>query len=100
MIRSAARLSYAQAQAAIDGNTDDVTDPILEGVLKPLWKAYRILHRGRDRRQPLELDMPERKLRLKEDGSVADVYVPERLEAHRLIEEFMIQANVAAAESL
>ena len=100
MMKSAARLSYEQAQAAFDGNPDERTEPLAESVLKPLWQAYGILSRGRDRRQPLDLDLPERKLKLKEDGSVDTVIVPDRLEAHRLIEEFMIQANVAAAESL
>ncbi|MBD9506433.1 ribonuclease R [Ensifer sp. ENS10] len=100
MMKSAAKLSYQQAQAAIDGNPDDKTGPILDAILKPLWEAYRILTRGRDRRQPLELNMPERKIILKPDGTVDRVFVPERLDAHKLIEEMMIQANVAAAETL
>ncbi|MEI2301708.1 ribonuclease R [Ensifer sp. MJa1] len=100
MMKSAAKLSYQQAQAAIDGNPDDKTGPILETILKPLWEGYRILTRGRDRRQPLELNMPERKIILKPDGTVDRVFVPERLDAHKLIEEMMIQANVAAAETL
>ncbi|OQP85554.1 ribonuclease R [Rhizobium rhizosphaerae] len=100
MMRSAAKLAYAQAQAAIDGNPDDKTGPLLEPILKPLWAAYAIIKRGRDRRQPLELDMPERKIVLKPDGRVDRVFVPERLDAHKLIEEMMIQANVAAAETL
>ncbi|MCF3641410.1 ribonuclease R [Rhizobium sp. TRM95111] len=100
MMKSAAKLSYSQAQAAIDGAPDDRTGPILETILKPLWEAYRIMTVGRNRRQPLELDMPERKILLKEDGTVDRVVVPPRLDAHRLIEEMMIQANVAAAETL
>ena len=100
MMKSAAKLSYQQAQAAIDGNPDDKSGPLLEPILKPLWNAYEIMKRGRDRRQPLELDMPERKILLKEDGTVDRVHVPERLDAHKLIEEMMIQANVAAAETL
>lgn len=100
MMKSAAKLSYQQAQAAIDGKPDDKTGPLLEPILKPLWHAYEILKRGRERRQPLELDMPERKIILKEDGTVDRVHVPERLDAHKLIEEMMIQANVAAAETL
>ncbi|APH72073.1 ribonuclease R [Aquibium oceanicum] len=100
MMKSAARLSYPQAQAAIDGAADDKTGPILEGTLRPLWEAYAVLSRGRQHRGPLELDLPERKLQLKPDGTVDRVVVPERLDAHRLIEEFMIQANVAAAETL
>lgn len=100
MMRSWAKLAYVQAQAAIDGKPDDATAPILDTVLKPLWDAYEVLKRGRDARQPLELDLPERKILLKPDGTVEQVIVPERLDAHKLIEEFMIQANVAAAETL
>ena len=100
MMRSAAKLAYQQAQAAIDGNPDEKTGPILDPILKPLWAAYAILKVGRDRRQPLELDMPERKILLKADGTVDRVIVPERLDAHKLIEEMMIQANVSAAETL
>lgn len=100
MMKSAAKLSYNQAQAAIDGKPDDKTGPLLEPVLKPLWHAYEIMKRGRERRQPLELNMPERKIVLKPDGTVDRVFVPERLDAHKLIEEMMIQANVAAAETL
>ncbi|WP_068313905.1 ribonuclease R [Polycladidibacter hongkongensis] len=100
IMRSAAKLSYQQAQKAIDGVVDDKTGPLLEPVLKPLWQAYDALKRGRDKRAPLELDLPERKIKLKDDGTVDSVFVPERLDAHKLIEEFMIQANVAAAEQL
>jgi ribonuclease R len=100
MMKSAAKLAYRQAQAAIDGAPDDVTGPILDTALKPLWAAYAVLKRGRVSRQPLELDLPERKILLKSDGTVDKVIVPERLDAHKLIEEFMIQANVAAAETL
>ncbi|NTJ42119.1 ribonuclease R [Agrobacterium larrymoorei] len=100
MMKSAAKLSYQQAQAAIDGNPDDKTGPMLEPILLPLWHAYKVMTIGRDRRQPLELDMPERKIVLKADGTVDRVHIPERLDAHKLIEEMMIQANVAAAETL
>jgi ribonuclease R len=100
MMKSAARLAYPQAQAAIDGAPDDKTGPILETVLKPLWDSYAVLKRGRNARQPLELDLPERKILLKDDGTVDKVVVPDRLNAHKLIEECMIQANVCAAETL
>ena len=100
MIRSVAKLSYQQAQAAIDGHPDETTDPLLENVLEPLWDAYHALDAARQNREPLDLDLPERKLILNPDGTVKGVEVPPRLDAHRLIEEFMIQANVAAAESL
>ena len=100
LMRSAAKLNYAQAQAAIDGRPDDTTGPLLDGVLKPLYAAYHCVKRARDERDPLDLDIPERKILLKADGTVDRVIVPERLDAHKLIEEFMILANVAAAEAL
>ena len=100
LMRSAAKLNYAQAQAAIDGRPDDTTGPLLEPILKPLYDAYAVVKRARDERDPLDLDIPERKILLKPDGTVDRVVVPERLDAHKLIEEFMILANVAAAEML
>lgn len=100
LMRSAAKLSYHQAQKAIDGLPEDKTGTLLEGVLQPIWDAYAVVKKGRDAREPLELDLPERKIKLKDDGTVDHVFVPERLDAHKLIEEFMIQANVAAAETL
>jgi ribonuclease R len=100
LMRSAAKLAYAQAQAAIDGRPDDVTGPLLGPILTPLYAAYDAVKRARDERSPLELDLPERKILLKGDGTVDRVIVPQRLDAHRLIEEFMILANVAAAETL
>ncbi|MGB3043858.1 MAG: ribonuclease R [Xanthobacteraceae bacterium] len=100
LMRSAAKLSYAQVQTAIDGHPDDMTGPLLEPILKPLYAAYALVKRARDEREPLELDLPERKIVLKPDGTVDRVVTPERLDAHKLIEEFMILANVAAAETL
>jgi ribonuclease R len=100
LMRSAAKLNYGQAQAAIDGRPDDTTGPLFEAVLNPLYDAYAAIKRARDERDPLDLDIPERKILLKADGTVDRVMVPERLDAHRLIEEFMILANVAAAEML
>ena len=100
MMRSAAKLSYQEAQAAIDGEPSDKCLPLLEPVLRPLWAAYAVLTAARDAREPLDLDLPERKIILDAEGRVARVTAPERLPAHRLIEEFMIQANVAAAETL
>ncbi|NGP17666.1 ribonuclease R [Devosia aurantiaca] len=100
LMRSAAKLSYQQAQAAIDGNPDDKTGPLLEPILRPLWDAYAAMSAARDKRGPLDLDLPERKILLDDKGMVRDIHVPERLDAHRLIEEMMIAANVAAAETL
>ena len=100
MMRSPAKLSYQEAQAAIDGKPSPKCEPLLDSALKPLWAAYGALKAARDRREPLDLDLPERKIILDKDGRIAGVIVPERLDAHRLIEEMMIQANVAAAETL
>jgi len=100
VMKSASKLSYDQAQAAIDGRTDERTAPLLEPVLKPLWAAYDALKKAREKRAPLALDLPERKILMNEKGEIDDIIVPDRLEAHKLIEEFMIQANVAAAETL
>ncbi|HRE19955.1 MAG TPA: RNB domain-containing ribonuclease, partial [Rhabdaerophilum sp.] len=91
LIRSAAKLAYQQAQAAIDGKPDETTQPLLQPILRPLWDAYAALKKARDKREPLDLDL---------QGHVEDVIVPERLDAHRLIEEFMVLSNVAAAETL
>jgi ribonuclease R len=99
MIRSAARLHYEQAQLAVSGRTDDVTEPIVAKILEPLYAAYRAVRHARDERAPLDLELPERKIVLKSDGTVDRVIMPQRLESHRLIEEFMILANVAAAET-
>ena len=100
MMRSAVKLSYQEAQAAIDGTPSEKAKPFLESALKPLWAAYAALAAARDRREPLDLDLPERKILLDKQGRVDRVVVPERLAAHRLIEEMMIQANVAAAQML
>lgn len=103
LMRSRAKLSYSAAQAAIDGVSHDDSDktaPYLESVLKPLWAAYAALASATDKRAPLALEMPERRIALDETGKVERIYVPERFDAHKLIEEMMIQANVAAAETL
>ncbi len=100
MMRSAAKLSYEQAQRAVDGQPDETTGPLLKSVLEPLYAAHHVVKIERAQRSPLDLDLPERKLILDAEGRLAGVRWPERLEAHKLIEEFMILANVAAAETL
>jgi len=99
LMKSAAKLTYQQTQAAISGRPDEITD-VLDEVLRPLYAAYEALKKARDARGPLDLDLPERKILLKHDCTIDRVVTPERLESHRLIEEFMILANVAAAETL
>ena len=100
LMRSAARLIYEQAQAAVDGRPDDTTGPLLDPVLKPLYGAYRVLTRARKHRGTLEIDLPERQIVIGDDGRVARIAARARFDSHRLIEEFMILANVAAAEAL
>ncbi|PWR18456.1 ribonuclease R [Zavarzinia aquatilis] len=100
LIRIAAGVHYAQAQEAIDGKTDEMTGPLLEPVLKPLWAAWKAVMIAREKREPLEIDAPERVIRLGASGHVLSIEPRARLDAHRVIEEFMILANVAAAEEL
>lgn len=99
LMRSKGALSYAQVQAAREGFADAVTEPLLD-FITPLYGAYEALKRARVARQPLELELPERKIVLAEDGKVSSVSFAERYDAHKLIEEFMVLANVAAAEEL
>lgn len=100
MMRSRASLAYEEVQAAVDGAPSERTKELLEPVLRPLYGAYGALVRAREARQPLEIDLPERRIVLSDDGKVVSVAFKDRLEAHRLIEEFMVLANVAAAETL
>ncbi|MEX5727587.1 ribonuclease R [Rhodovulum iodosum] len=100
LMQSAGALAYADVQAAQDGRPDERTAPLMADVIAPLYAAYEALTRARAARQPLDLDLPERRIELSEDGHVSSVKFRDRLDAHRLIEEFMILANVAAAEEL
>jgi ribonuclease R len=100
LMRSAASLTYQQVQAAMDGTPNEKCAPLLETVIAPLYAAYGALVTARNLRQPLNLDLPERKVVLDETGVVQSINFSDRLDAHRLIEEFMVLANVAAAETL
>jgi ribonuclease R len=100
VMRSAARLTYAQAQAAFDGNPHAGMDGVVKKTLADVWAAYQSLTIARGKRDPLDLDLPERRVILGADGKVASIAYRERLESMKLIEEFMVLANVAAAEAL
>jgi ribonuclease R len=100
LMRSVASLNYAEVQEARDGAPNDKCGPLMEDVIDPLYEAYDLLVRARKTRQPLDLDLPERKVILSDEGKVLSVNFRDRLDAHKLIEEFMILANVAAAETL
>ena len=116
-IRVAANIAYEDAQSAIDAYEEeriDVASPVcwmpevegavpkalVETALKPLWGCWRALLSARNRREPLELDLPERQVVLDEKGRIESVAPRERLDSHRLVEDFMIAANVAAARAL
>ena len=100
LMNSKARLTYEQVQAAYDGVTDELTAPLMDQVIKPLYTAYAVLKAAREQRGALELDIPERKIVLNDKGEMVGVMPRARLESHKLIEEFMILANVAAAQAL
>ncbi|MCB5424506.1 ribonuclease R [Altererythrobacter sp. CC-YST694] len=93
IVRIAKNIAYENAQAAIDdGSADDV--------LKNLWTCWHALADARHKRDPLELELPERRVVLDEKGRIAEIAIRERLDAHRVVEDFMIAANVAAAKAL
>jgi ribonuclease R len=100
LMRSAASLTYDQVQNAIDGAPDAVSPELLHAVLRPLWEAYGALRQGRNVRSPLEITSVERRIVLNAAGKIVSIQPRSSLEAHKLIEEFMIQANVCAAETL
>ena len=112
-----ANIAYEDAQAAIDAAAEErveVSSPVcwmpevdgpvphelVEKALKPLWGCWRALFSARQRRDPLELDLPERRVMLDEKGRITSIAPRDRLDAHRLVEDFMIAANVAAARAL
>ncbi len=96
LIKSHAKLSYSQAQEGFNSGQGEH----YKLSLAPILAAYKCLCIARDNRQPLALNLPERKIILDDNGLVKNVIIPERLEAHKLVEECMILANVAAAEVL
>jgi len=100
LMRSHARLTYEQVQMAHDGQTDEATEPLVTSVISPLYGAFEVLKKYREERSALELEVAERQVHIGEDGKIARISPRQRLDSHKLIEEFMITANVAAAQSL
>jgi ribonuclease R len=99
IIRSRARLTYRQAQDAFEGQNGPESQDVLPE-LSNLYSCYKALRNARAMREPLEIDLPERRVRVDETGKVVEISVRDRFDAHKLVEEFMVQANVAAAEAL
>ncbi len=100
LMRSEARLTYDQVQAARDGEPSDLTGPLMDKVINPLYEAYAILDKARRQRGALDLDLPERQILIDKEGNMTGVKNRARYDSHKLIEEFMILANVAAASAL
>lgn len=100
LMRSIARLTYDQVQIAKDGNPDGTTKHLMDEVIAPLYGAYKALDQARSKRGTLELDIAERKIIVDSEGHITGVVPRARYDSHKLIEEFMIAANVAAAETL
>ena len=94
-IRCATNIAYEEAQATIDAGAGEHL-----ATLQPLWGAWAALAKARDARSPLDLDLPERRVELDAGGTITAIVTRERLDAHRLIEDYMIAANVAAAQAL
>ncbi|WP_288483773.1 ribonuclease R [uncultured Novosphingobium sp.] len=103
LVRIAEVIAYEEAQRRIDETSAPDGAPhagVAIEVLQNLWAAWRALAAARDARDPLELELPERRVVLDEKGRIAEIAVRERLDAHRVVEDFMIAANVAAAKAL
>lgn len=99
IIRSRARLTYRQAQDAFEGQNGPESQDVLTE-LSNLYSCYKALRNARAQREPLEIDLPERRVKVDESGKIVSITVRDRFDAHKLVEEFMVQANVAAAEAL
>jgi len=93
IVRIAEVIAYEDAQARIDNS--EANEP-----LQNLWACWRALEKARHQRDPLNLELPERRVQLDEQGRITQIALRERLDAHRVVEDFMIAANVAAAKAL
>lgn len=100
LMRSRARLTYTQVQQALDGQCDATTEPLLDPIIRPLYGAYKSLLKARNQRGALEIQSSERQVILGDDGHIDRIIPRPSYESHKLIEEFMIAANVAAARTL
>lgn len=100
LMRSVARLTYTKVQQVIEGTLDEKDCQVPDGVLHNLSTAYHLLHKAREKRGTLNLNIAEKKIILSDEGKAQAVVLHRQQQAHQLIEEFMILANICAAESL
>ena len=100
VIKNRLAVSYETAQNAINsfGRDDDKSE--LKKLMYPLFQAYKLLEKQSQERQPLELELVEQEIAFDRDGEVVSINSKERFDAHKLVEEFMILANVCAAETI
>jgi ribonuclease R len=98
VMRSSARLTYSQVNGVLTGDAPDGVPKKLHGLLRELHGLYKAFARARQRRGAIELDIPSTRFELGKDGSIAAIHLTKRNDAHRLIEECMIAANVQAAK--
>ena len=95
VIRCTVNIAYEDAQTSIDTGSGEYLP-----ILKDLWAAWAALSKARDAREPLALELPERRVILDAEGRIESIALRQSLDAHRLIEDYMIAANVAAAKAL
>jgi ribonuclease R len=117
LMKSRARLTYEEVEllspsplegegrgGGIFGKETPPLNPLPQGegklLITNLYGAYAALAIERDRRGALDLNLPEFKIIFDNSGNVASIAPKARLESHRLIEAYMIAANVAAADFL
>ena len=100
LIKSHARLTYDAVQTVFEGTADERDIGAPDGTLHHLFGAWHNLFAAREKRGTLNLNVPEKRVMLNEAGQPAHIEVREQKQAHRLIEEFMILANICAAEEL
>ncbi len=93
IVRIAEVIAYEEAQRRIDSGEAAEN-------LQNLWACWRALAKARDVRDPLALELPERRVVLDPQGRIAEIALREPIDAHRVVEDFMIAANVAAAKAL
>ena len=100
MMRSAARLTYRELFEAVEERGGSGAPPVAGAPIEALYGAYRALQSARRERGTMDLDLDERRIKLTDSGQVERVEIRPRYASHGLIEEFMVAANVCAAETL